>query len=135
MLCCVARYEADESSDEELVHEYTHVTMQLLDLMHVLFSRAMGVQTAWERETSELWDLAWCPVLQVSQLQCCSAAGDPPSLCRAWRGCAATPGSRCGPSPSLCYRGVCWCQTFRCILFNSIFSVSLPVQYCYRVFC
>ena len=74
MLCCVARYEADESSDEELVHEYTHVTMQLLDLMHVLFSRAMGVQTAWERETSELWDLAWCPVLQVSQLQCCSAA-------------------------------------------------------------
>ena len=78
MLCCVARYEADESSDEELVHEYTHVTMQLLDLMHVLFSRAMGVQTAWERETSELWDLAWCPVLQVSQLQCCIAAGDPP---------------------------------------------------------
>ena len=64
----MARYEADESSDEELVHEYTHVTMQLLDLMHVLFSRAMGVQTAWERETSELWDLAWCPVLQVSQL-------------------------------------------------------------------
>ena len=51
------------------MHEYTHVTMQLLDLMHVLFSRAMGVQTAWERETSELWDLAWCPVLQVSQLQ------------------------------------------------------------------
>ena len=60
------------------MHEHTHVTMQLLDLMHVLFSRAMGVQTAWERETSELWDLAWCPVLQVSQLQCCSAAGDPP---------------------------------------------------------
>ena len=59
-------YEADESSDEELVYEYTHVTMQLLDLMHVLFTRAMGVQTAWEREPAELWDMAWCPVLQVT---------------------------------------------------------------------
>ena len=47
------RYEADESSDEELVCEYTHVTLQLLDLMHVLLTRAMGVQTAWEREPSE----------------------------------------------------------------------------------
>ena len=48
------------------MYEYTHVTMQLLDLMHVLFSHAMGVQTAWEREPAELWDMAWCPVLQVS---------------------------------------------------------------------
>ena len=48
------------------MYEYTHVTMQLLDLMHVLFSHAMGVQTAWERELAELWDMAWCPVLQVS---------------------------------------------------------------------
>ena len=41
------------------------MTMQLLELMHLLFSRAMGIQTAWERDTEELWDLAWCPVLQV----------------------------------------------------------------------
>ena len=61
-------YEADESSDEELVYEYTHVTLQLLDLMHVLFTRAMGVQTAWDREPAELWDMAWCPVLQVGKI-------------------------------------------------------------------
>ena len=58
-------YDADESSDEELVQEYGHVTMQLLELMHLLFSRAMGIQTAWERDTEQLWDTAWCPVLQV----------------------------------------------------------------------
>ena len=39
--------------------------MQLLELMHLLFSRAMGIQTAWERDTEQLWDTAWCPVLQV----------------------------------------------------------------------
>jgi len=66
-------YEADESSDEELVGEYTHVTMQLLDLMHVLHTRAMGVQTAWERGTDELWDMAWCPVLQGMARLCCDS--------------------------------------------------------------
>jgi len=66
-------YEADESSDEELVGEYTHVTMQLLDLMHVLHTRAMGVQTAWERGTEELWDMAWCPVLQGMARLCCDS--------------------------------------------------------------
>merc|ERR1719334_2170743 len=68
-----AGYDADESSDEELVGEYTHVTMQLLDLMHVLHTRAMGVQTAWERETDELWDMAWCPVLQGMARLCCDS--------------------------------------------------------------
>jgi len=66
-------YEADESSDEELVYEYTHVTLQLLDLMHVLFTRAMGVQTAWDREPAELWDMAWCPVLQGMARLCCDS--------------------------------------------------------------
>jgi len=66
-------YEADESSDEELVGEYTHVTMQLLDLMHVLHTRAMGVQTAWERGTEDLWDMAWCPVLQGMARLCCDS--------------------------------------------------------------
>ena len=65
------RYEADESSDEELVCEYTHVTLQLLDLMHVLLTRALGVQTAWAREPAELWDMAWCPVLQGMARLCC----------------------------------------------------------------
>ena len=65
------RYEADESSDEELVCEYTHVTLQLLDLMHVLLTRALGVQTAWDREPAELWDMAWCPVLQGMARLCC----------------------------------------------------------------
>ena len=39
--------------------------MQLLELMHLLFSRAMGITTAWEKDTEQLWDTAWCPVLQV----------------------------------------------------------------------
>jgi len=64
-------YDADDSSDDELVGEYTHVTMQLLDLMHVLHTRAMGVQTAWERDCEELWDMAWCPVLQGIARLCC----------------------------------------------------------------
>ena len=45
--------------------------MQLLDLMHVLHTRAMGVQTAWERDCEELWDMAWCPVLQGIARLCC----------------------------------------------------------------
>merc|ERR1719334_397681 len=66
-------YEADESSDEELVGEYTQVTMMLLDLMHTLHSQALEVHTAWERETSELWDTAWCPVLQGMARLCCDS--------------------------------------------------------------
>ena len=48
--------------------------MQLLDLMHVLHTRAMGVQTAWERGTEELWDMAWCPVLQGMARLCCDSS-------------------------------------------------------------
>ena len=39
--------------------------------MHVLLTRALGVQTAWDREPGELWDLAWCPVLQGMGRLCC----------------------------------------------------------------
>ena len=67
------RYEADESSDEELVCEYTHVTLQLLDLMHVLLTRALGVQTAWARQPGELWEVAWCPALQGMARLCCDS--------------------------------------------------------------
>merc|ERR1719430_1912747 len=31
----------------------------------------MGVQTAWERDCEELWDMAWCPVLQGIARLCC----------------------------------------------------------------
>ena len=134
-MCCVARYEADESSDEELVHEYTHVTMQLLDLMHVLFSRAMGVQTAWERETSELWDLAWCPVLQVSQLQCCSAAVTHPDCAGDGEAVLRHPAAGADPVPHSAAEEFVGARPSGAFLFNSIFSVSLPVQYCYSVFC
>ena len=41
--------------------------------MHVLHTRAMGVQTAWERGTDELWDMAWCPVLQGMARLCCDS--------------------------------------------------------------
>ena len=64
-------YDADQSSDEELVGEYTHSTMQLLDLMAVLHAQALEVHTAFERPTAELWDTAWCPVLQGMARLCC----------------------------------------------------------------
>ena len=57
-------YDADESDEDELQGEYGHVTMQLLDLMHTLHTRAAGVHQAWAAETC-LWETAWCPVLQV----------------------------------------------------------------------
>ena len=66
-------YDADESSDDELVGEYTHTTMQLLDLMAVLHAQALEVHTAWERPTTELWDTAWCPVLQGMARLCCDS--------------------------------------------------------------
>jgi len=31
------------------------------------------VQTAWERDTQELWDMAWCPVLQGMARLCCDS--------------------------------------------------------------
>jgi len=72
-------YDADEEDEEdELVVEYTHVTMQLLDLMYTLHSRAAGVHEAWAAESGgnnwqeeDLWDVAWCPVLQGMARLCC----------------------------------------------------------------
>ena len=56
-----------------MVGEYTHTTMQLLDLMAVLHAQALEVHTAWERPTAELWDTAWCPVLQGMARLCCDS--------------------------------------------------------------
>ena len=70
-------YDADEEEEEDdLLGEYTHVTMQLLDLMHVLHTRAAGVHEAWAAEgggcgEGDLWDTAWCPVLQGMARLCC----------------------------------------------------------------
>jgi len=69
-------YDADEEEEEDMLGEYTHVTMQLLDLMHTLHSRAAGVHEAWAAEgghcgEGELWDTAWCPVLQGMARLCC----------------------------------------------------------------
>ena len=70
-------YDADEEEEEDMVGEYAHVTMQLLDLMHTLHSRAAGVHEAWAAEggrcaaDGELWDTAWCPVLQGMARLCC----------------------------------------------------------------
>jgi len=68
------RHGGGYEADEELVGEYTQVTMQLLDLLHLLHTRAMGVQTAWERGTEELWEMAWCPVLQGMARLCCDSS-------------------------------------------------------------
>lgn len=70
-------YDADEEEEDELIGEYTHVTMQLLDLMHTLHTRAADVHEAWAQEggggggEGDLWDTAWCPVLQGMARLCC----------------------------------------------------------------
>jgi len=82
-----AEYDADsEEEEEDILAEYGQVTMQLLDLMYTLHSQAAGVHQAWAAEAvggaggdteeaagtqsivsgcdSNLWDSAWCPILQ-----------------------------------------------------------------------
>jgi hypothetical protein len=47
-------YDADEEEEDELVGEYTHVTLQLLDLMHTLHTRAAGVHQVHSVHTRDL---------------------------------------------------------------------------------
>jgi hypothetical protein len=85
-------YDADESDNDDLSSEFHHVSLQLLDLMHTLHTRAAQIHFSWAEEseinqveqqqqegseswgsnpcynldnTSRLWAKAWCPLLQV----------------------------------------------------------------------
>lgn len=75
-----AEYDADsEEEEDDILAEYGQVTMQLLDLMYTLHSQAAGLHQAFAAEAGEddssvvsavssdahnLWDSAWCPILQ-----------------------------------------------------------------------
>ena len=116
------RYDADSSSDEEGSSSGpVQVALQLLDLMSVLHSRAAGVQTAWEGQTADLWEVRLR--LHSVRLQC---SGLPRSCgvrcCRGWPDCAATPDPRSAPRPSPSSSGVSSCPTCR--------WVDRPVLHC-----
>ncbi len=76
-------YDADESDGEDYSSEYLHVAMQLLDLMHTLHTRAGQIHRSWAEEeegeetsaqtatTTNLWETAWCPLLQGIARFCC----------------------------------------------------------------
>ena len=105
------RYDADCSSDEEgSGGGPVQLALQLLDLMSVLHSRAAGVQTAWEGQTADLWEVG----LQSVRLVCnglprlCGAR-----CCRGWPDCAATADPRSAPRLSPSSSGVSSCPTFR----------------------
>ena len=72
-----------DSDNEDLSSEFHHVSLQLLDLMHTLHTRAAQIYFSWAEEeeegegdkwesnpshnlanTSRLWTSAWCPLLQ-----------------------------------------------------------------------
>ena len=75
--------EAGEGTDAEL-HS---LSIQLLDLMHTLHTRANSIYTSWaeegdslgtkdtesegiEADSESLWVKCWCPLLQGKPLQC-----------------------------------------------------------------
>ena len=67
-------YDADESDgggEEDLSSEYHHATLQLLDLMHTLHTRAGQIHKSWEADSVNLWSTAWCPLLQGMARYCC----------------------------------------------------------------
>ena len=72
-------YDDNDSDNEDLSSEFHHVSLQLLDLMHTLHTRAAQIYFSWAEEegdkwesnpshnlanTSRLWTSAWCPLLQ-----------------------------------------------------------------------
>lgn len=75
-------YDADdEDKVDELSPAYQQVSMQLLDLMHTLHTRASSIWGASERSMVEdsgypdlsLWSSCWCPLLQGIARLCCDA--------------------------------------------------------------
>ena len=64
-----------EAETESNTEEYHKVSMQLLELMQTLHTRAGRIFRSWGEEhpdesidISALWDAGWCPLLQVRPL-------------------------------------------------------------------
>uniref|UniRef100_A0A672KPY8 Golgi-specific brefeldin A-resistance guanine nucleotide exchange factor 1 n=1 Tax=Sinocyclocheilus grahami TaxID=75366 RepID=A0A672KPY8_SINGR len=86
-----ARSHSDDEEDEGVPASYHTVSFQvsldLLDLMHTLHTRAAGIYSSWaeeqrhledagrkiEADSRTLWSSCWCPLLQGMAWLCCDA--------------------------------------------------------------
>ncbi|XP_056147557.1 Golgi-specific brefeldin A-resistance guanine nucleotide exchange factor 1 [Lampris incognitus] len=82
-----SRSHSDEEEDEGVPASYHTVSLQLLDLMHTLHTRAASIYNSWaeeqhhletsgkkiEADSQTLWTSCWCPLLQGIAWLCCDA--------------------------------------------------------------
>ncbi|XP_054238576.1 Golgi-specific brefeldin A-resistance guanine nucleotide exchange factor 1 [Indicator indicator] len=82
-----AHAHSDEDEDETIPASYHTVSLQLLDLMHTLHTRAATIYSSWaeeqrhletagrkiEADSRTLWSNCWCPLLQGIAWLCCDA--------------------------------------------------------------
>ncbi|XP_076831313.1 Golgi-specific brefeldin A-resistance guanine nucleotide exchange factor 1 isoform X2 [Brachyhypopomus gauderio] len=82
-----SRSHSDEEEDEGVPASYHTVSLQLLDLMHTLHTRAASIYSSWaeeqrhleaggrkiEADSQTLWSSCWCPLLQGMAWLCCDA--------------------------------------------------------------
>uniref|UniRef100_A0AAY4EUE8 Golgi-specific brefeldin A-resistance guanine nucleotide exchange factor 1 n=1 Tax=Denticeps clupeoides TaxID=299321 RepID=A0AAY4EUE8_9TELE len=83
----LSRNHSDEEEDEGVPASYHTVSLQLLDLMHTLHTRAASIYSSWaeeqrhletggkkiEADSQTLWSSCWCPLLQGMAWLCCDA--------------------------------------------------------------
>ncbi|NWY56676.1 GBF1 factor, partial [Chionis minor] len=82
-----AHTHSDDDEDESIPASYHTVSLQLLDLMHTLHTRAGTIYSSWaeehrhletagrkiEADSRTLWSNCWCPLLQGIAWLCCDA--------------------------------------------------------------
>uniref|UniRef100_A0A674BZA8 Golgi-specific brefeldin A-resistance guanine nucleotide exchange factor 1 n=1 Tax=Salmo trutta TaxID=8032 RepID=A0A674BZA8_SALTR len=82
-----SRSHSDDEEDEGVPASYHMVSLQLLDLMHTLHTRASSIYSSWaeeqrrlepagkkiEADSQTLWTSCWCPLLQGIAWLCCDA--------------------------------------------------------------
>ncbi|KAM9365735.1 Golgi-specific brefeldin A-resistance guanine nucleotide exchange factor 1 isoform 2-T2 [Pholidichthys leucotaenia] len=82
-----SRSHSDDEEDEGVPASYHTVSLQLLDLMHTLHTRAASIYSSWaeeqhhveasgrkiEADSQTLWTNCWCPLLQGIAWLCCDA--------------------------------------------------------------
>ncbi|XP_076020136.1 Golgi-specific brefeldin A-resistance guanine nucleotide exchange factor 1 isoform X2 [Genypterus blacodes] len=83
----LSRSHSDDEEDEGVPASYHTVSLQLLDLMHTLHTRAASIYSSWaeeqrhleaagkkiEADSQTLWTSCWCPLLQGIAWLCCDA--------------------------------------------------------------
>ncbi|ESO85819.1 hypothetical protein LOTGIDRAFT_130403 [Lottia gigantea] len=71
----------DDSEHDNMAASLHSLSIQLLDLMHTLHTRAANIFSSWAKvdsegidaETSSLWAKCWCPLLQGIARLCCDS--------------------------------------------------------------